>query len=297
MNIIQFKRTCFVVSYDSWTGIDYRYSIKGYETHCNVIQIGLEMENEKVRPMPAYTDEEIQNQIACAKNTANTALNIAGDAQGTANSKSIVRIDGVKKDVNFKSCPQTQIDRKADKEELASLSDRLQRHIEDAVHNNTGGSGGGLDRTAILNIVYPVGAIYISVASARPSDMFGGTWERFGNGRVLVGVDETSGIEKLKFPEEIGGENEHVLNIMEMPSHGHATSVSTNGAHSHGYNNPVKTNGGAWQNDNKVNEVGSERTSEEGQHTHTITLSNNGGGLAHNNMQEYITVFMWKRTG
>ena len=38
---------------------------------------------------------------------------------------------------------------------------------------------------------YPVGAIFQSTNSSNPATFMGGTWERFGNGRVLVGVDES----------------------------------------------------------------------------------------------------------
>lgn len=38
---------------------------------------------------------------------------------------------------------------------------------------------------------YPIGAIYQSTVPTDPSTFMGGVWERFGNGKVLVGVDET----------------------------------------------------------------------------------------------------------
>lgn len=41
-----------------------------------------------------------------------------------------------------------------------------------------------------LDSFYPVGSIYQSTSSVNPTTFMGGTWERFGNGRVLVGVDE-----------------------------------------------------------------------------------------------------------
>ena len=37
---------------------------------------------------------------------------------------------------------------------------------------------------------YPIGSVFQSTNSANPATFMGGTWERFGNGRVLVGVDE-----------------------------------------------------------------------------------------------------------
>ena len=37
-------------------------------------------------------------------------------------------------------------------------------------------------------------------------------------------------------------------------------------------------------------------TSTVANHTHTITNTNTGGGQAHNNIQPYLVVKMWKRT-
>lgn len=42
-----------------------------------------------------------------------------------------------------------------------------------------------------LEQCYPVGSIYQSTEPTNPSTFMGGVWERFGNGRVLVGADET----------------------------------------------------------------------------------------------------------
>ncbi len=42
----------------------------------------------------------------------------------------------------------------------------------------------------LIDLIHPVGSIYESTASTSPATLFGGTWERFGNGKVLVGVDE-----------------------------------------------------------------------------------------------------------
>lgn len=44
--------------------------------------------------------------------------------------------------------------------------------------------------TNFLNIIYPVGSIYMSVNSTSPSTLFGGEWESIGSGKVLQGVDE-----------------------------------------------------------------------------------------------------------
>lgn len=55
----------------------------------------------------------------------------------------------------------------------------------------------------LLDIFYPVGSIYESVKSDNPSTFMGGTWVRFGNGRVTIGLDESEAY--YNTPEKEGG--------------------------------------------------------------------------------------------
>ena len=55
-----------------------------------------------------------------------------------------------------------------------------------------------------LEQCYPVGSIYQSTEPTNPSTFMGGVWERFGNGRVLVGVDETDA--DFNAANKIGGD-------------------------------------------------------------------------------------------
>lgn len=48
-------------------------------------------------------------------------------------------------------------------------------------------ASGGFDPLS----VYTVGSIYLSVNSTNPSELFGGTWQSIGSGRVLQGADST----------------------------------------------------------------------------------------------------------
>ena len=63
---------------------------------------------------------------------------------------------------------------------------------------------------------YPVGSIYISVASTSPATLFGGTWVAFGAGRVLVGIN--SGDADFDTVEETRGEKTHTLTAAEQAS-------------------------------------------------------------------------------
>ncbi|WP_425227982.1 phage baseplate protein, partial [Streptococcus agalactiae] len=65
-----------------------------------------------------------------------------------------------------------------------------------------------------------------STSSTSPATIMGGTWERFGNGRVLVGVSENES--EFKSVNKSGGSKTHTLTVDEMSSHSHAQYVSAN---------------------------------------------------------------------
>ena len=44
---------------------------------------------------------------------------------------------------------------------------------------------------------YPVGAVYISVNNTNPSELFGGTWELYTEGHLVLGMDADSELFKL----------------------------------------------------------------------------------------------------
>ena len=64
----------------------------------------------------------------------------------------------------------------------------------------------------IINLVYPVGSIYISANNVNPSTFFGGTWEQI-QGKFLLGVDNKHAIGST------GGKESYVAD--DMPTHTH----------------------------------------------------------------------------
>ena len=134
-------------------------------------------------------------------------------------------------------------------------------------------NAGSLENNTIVDILkkgYPVGSIYINANNGtNPATLLGfGTWERFGEGRVLVSQDSTDA--DFDAIGETGGEKTHQLTVDEMPSHNH---------------NYTRVSGGAGGGG--LNVDGS---------TSTAYTSLAGGDFPHNNLQPYITVYMWKRT-
>lgn len=126
----------------------------------------------------------------------------------------------------------------------------------------------------ILEAVYPIGSIYMSVNNTSPATLFGGTWEAI-QGKFLLGAD--SGAYKAG---TTGGEATHTLTTSEMPSHNHAVYYPNAGADDHS----APGNYPDGPSDSTYYAVGSYTSIE-------------GGGKAHNNMPPYLAVYIWKRTG
>lgn len=138
--------------------------------------------------------------------------------------------------------------------------------------SDIGASSGGVDVSTVLDKVYPVGSIYMSVNSTNPKTLFGGTWVQIKDRFLLAaGTTYKAGA--------TGGEATHTLTTSEMPSHNHAVYTPNDGAadHSAPGNYPDGTS------DSTYYAVGSYTSSA-------------GGGGAHNNMPPYLSVYVWKRT-
>jgi len=146
--------------------------------------------------------------------------------------------------------------------------------------------------SSVLN-AYPIGSIYMSVNPTNPSNYFGGTWVAWGTGRVPVGIDTSQ--TEFNTVEKTGGEKTHKLSMSEIPN---ATGYFT----VHGAENGTDhwTCGGVFSGSGVI----SNKYTNHGSNKYTganslnpINFNLGGGGGAHNNLQPYITCYMWKRTG
>lgn len=128
----------------------------------------------------------------------------------------------------------------------------------------------------ILDNVYPVGSIYMSVNSTNPKNLFGGTWEQI-QGKFLFGMNSS-------YPAgSTGGEITHRLTAAEMPTHAHYMASGNASGDS-----TWTPNAGSYL----VDSVTSDKTTWWAQ----IGMDNAGGSEAHNNMPPYLSVYIWKRT-
>ena len=157
----------------------------------------------------------------------------------------------------------------------------------------------------------PVGSIYQSTIATGPDKLFGGTWEAMPAGRVLLAQGESDWGTTYE-AGSTGGEVTHQLTVGEMPSHNHAAISNTtniNGQVLIGASNaqmatfghsgvitPISTYPELYVPNNATRATVPGGAVINANITPKITINNAGGGQPHNNMQPYLTVYMWKRT-
>ena len=188
-------------------------------------------------------------------------------------------------------------------------------------------------KSALVDLIYPVGSIYMSVTNASPQSFLGGTWEAI-SGKFLLASDSTY------TAGSTGGSvshthttASHTLTKSEMPSHDHSASSNLVPNHSHtrgtmeitgsitnaladqasgsgafvtnGSRSGFNSGGYGWKSLTfTASNSWTGSTSAAGQHSHDITVNSTGGGGAHShgdtgsssNLPPYLSVYMWKRT-
>ncbi len=141
--------------------------------------------------------------------------------------------------------------------------------------------------TSFLDWIYPVGTIYETTSTdldttTKMNNHFGGTWEVYGAGRVLVAKSTDAEFDTIG---KTGGSKTHTLTVSEIPSHEHSvtqnfTIYATTGS-------TIPRIGGTID----ISSVGTAYSNVD----RTVTSSATGGGGAHNNLQPYIVVFRYRR--
>ena len=155
----------------------------------------------------------------------------------------------------------------------------------------------------LVDILYPVGYIYMSTNSANPGTLFPGTtWEAYAQGRVLIGAGTgtDSRSEKKTFTAgSTGGEYNHQLTVGELAQHNHTASAASAGAHTHvWYTGQYGSNNdsAACDAQGAGNHYSQHVTQSAGAHTHNVSVANTGSNAPHNNIPPYITAYIWHRT-
>ena len=111
---------------------------------------------------------------------------------------------------------------------------------------------------SIIDLVYPVGSVYMGTSPTNPAQIFGqGTWVAWGSGRVPVGVNinDTS----FNAVEKTGGTKDSVVPYHKhnftgnaLGTHTHTFTGNALGSHKHTYSKANSTSGSTTLNTNQI---------------------------------------------
>lgn len=203
------------------------------------------------------------------------------------------------------------------------------------------GNGDNTDTTAteikeqLLNLIYPVGSIYMNINNVSPSVFLGGTWERVAQGACLFGAENNAAGGKT------GGANQHTITAATLPTHTHSLPnlnhkhTFTGSSHSHKAADStelqfLKSRGANWHPSNPIHvqktSSGTARkymitaetdNTKDNIYEASYTANATAGGTVNNstdlnnkstnqntgvnklildNRPQYLTVCMWERT-
>lgn len=138
----------------------------------------------------------------------------------------------------------------------------------------------GFTMRDIVDIVYPVGSVYMSANDTDPAVIFGGVWEKIQN-KFLLSAGESYELGST------GGQAQVTLKTEQIPGHTHDVndySYGRWGVGITGYNDSVGYNAPSIRGLAGAGTGG------------ILKAASTGGGQAHENMPPYLVVNMWKRT-
>jgi len=168
----------------------------------------------------------------------------------------------------------TTVSNKADSSTVSSLAEQVNINTDNISSLQSSVAG-------IVNVIYPVGAIYMSVNSTSPQTLFGGSWEQIQDRFLLAAGSTYSAGSTGGAASHYHTTADHTLTINEIPSH------------THGYRDA---------NDDSSTDIWCYTNSYR---KGTINyVENTGGGQPHNhgntgsssNLPPYLSVYVWKRT-
>ena len=136
-----------------------------------------------------------------------------------------------------------------------------------------------------------VGQVIMSTTldtAAKVQAIYGGTWERWGAGKVPVGVDPND--TDFNAPNKSGGSKTVTLQLKHMPAHNHSEG---------GYGEAKARRAAKWYVDNSANIDGFRLSlhTDSGIPKYPISdLVVQGENQPHENMPPFLALYMWKRT-
>ena len=149
----------------------------------------------------------------------------------------------------------------------------------------------------VLDKIYPVGSVYVSVTETNPHATLGGKWTLLNAGKYIKAAgDSFAG-------GSMGGSNSVSLGVNNIPNHTHGAIIYGDGSHKHEMTSRYRCeygNGGFSDGFQPAVTYGNNSSlyncmSLAGTHSHGISISATGAGEAFTVQPEYLALYFWRR--
>ncbi|MGM0284899.1 MULTISPECIES: phage baseplate protein [unclassified Enterococcus] len=135
----------------------------------------------------------------------------------------------------------------------------------------------------LIEMIYPVGSIYISVNQTNPGTFIGGTWERFAEGKTLFGASSSD--TDFSAGKSGGSKTQELKAKIGIPGTNLAQIYGDFGALPSSNRNGTHVASITWKANSAVAGAGSGGAK---------VIDSNGKNPS--NIPPYIAVYMWRRT-
>lgn len=149
----------------------------------------------------------------------------------------------------------------------------------------------------LVDLLYPVGALYLSTAETNPGTVLGGTWQRIEDRFLLAaGAAYAAG--------STGGQAQRTLTEQQLPPHVHHISGSASvdsTTHSHGVPNIAQGGSGSgayaesWSGGSGGRQLSTDSICINHNHRLDLDSQSSGGGESVDMMPPYLAVYVWQR--
>ena len=142
----------------------------------------------------------------------------------------------------------------------------------------------------LLDIIYPVGSVYLTINDVNPQTLFGGTWEQIKD-RFLIGAGDIYKAGKT------GGKaiHDHPYKVGYRPYYGGLTGDDKDAIMLYEYRTNSWTSGSqdtGMPESNAINKGFTTSSYETGSARYSVEAHTDGGF----NIPPYYSVYMWRRT-
>lgn len=147
--------------------------------------------------------------------------------------------------------------------------------------------GNVITRSLLIQMVYPVGALFATTQSGNPNTYLGfGQWELLPDGTGLLSYN--SNINKVE------GENSPVVPVQQ---HTHSITLESAGSHTHGFPANLQASKDGHGRATWCNSGSQHPTTSAGDHTHKASIANTGTKDATLDTRgKHMRVHIWHRT-